>query len=127
MAATAFPRPLPTSPELSTAQKSASTKKTCTFTLSLIESEGTSQQAEDPCFVDGMPNRSDIRSDPSDGLSATSHSFTFCNSCYGIDNNNGACSHMKGARVDIGHANSCYILMLVTKALKERNFLEGIN
>jgi protocatechuate 3,4-dioxygenase beta subunit len=63
---TGFPLP-PISPELSAAQKSASTNKTCTLTPSLIEYEGTPQQIEGPYFVDGMPNRSDIRSDPSDG------------------------------------------------------------
>ena len=39
--------------------------KTCTLTPSLIESEGTPQQTDGPYFVDDMPNRSDIRSDPS--------------------------------------------------------------
>jgi hypothetical protein len=54
-------------PELSATQRSASTNLTCTFTPSLIEVEGTPQQIEGPYFVDGMPNRSDIRSDTSDG------------------------------------------------------------
>jgi hypothetical protein len=40
--------------------------KTCTLTPSLIEIEGTPQQIEGPYFVDGMPNRSDLRS--SDGI-----------------------------------------------------------
>jgi hypothetical protein len=40
---TGFPPP-PISPELSAAQKSASTNKTCTLTPSLIEYEGTPQQ-----------------------------------------------------------------------------------
>ena len=61
-----FPPP-PISPELSAAQISASTNKTCTLTPSLIESEGTPQQTEGPYFVEDMPNRPDIRSDPSDG------------------------------------------------------------
>jgi hypothetical protein len=47
---TGFPPP-PMSPELSAAQKSASTNKTCTLTPSLIESEGTPQQIEGPYFV----------------------------------------------------------------------------
>ena len=52
-----------TPPELSATQRSASTNLTCTLTPSLIEVEGTPQQIEGPYFVDGMPNRSDIRSD----------------------------------------------------------------
>src|ERR671924_1054602 len=59
--------PFPSLPELSATQKSASTNLTCTLTPSLIEVEGTPQQIEGPYFVDGMPNRSDIRSDTSDG------------------------------------------------------------
>ena len=46
---TGFPLP-PISPELSAAQKSTSTNKTCTLTPSLIESEGTPQQIEGPYF-----------------------------------------------------------------------------
>ncbi|MBD0360009.1 MAG: hypothetical protein ICV56_04790, partial [Nitrososphaeraceae archaeon] len=55
------------SPELSATQISASTNQTCTLTPSLIEEEGTPQQIEGPYFVDDMPNRSGIRSDPTDG------------------------------------------------------------
>jgi hypothetical protein len=47
---------------------------------SLIEVKGTPQQIEGPYFVDGMPNRSDIRSDTSDG-SARWHSITSHSSC----------------------------------------------
>src|ERR687891_710666 len=59
--------PFPPLPELSVTQKSASTNLTCKLTPSLIEVEGTPQQIEGPYFVDRMPNRSDIRSDTSDG------------------------------------------------------------
>jgi hypothetical protein len=66
----AFP-PLPISPELSAVQKGASTNKMCTPASSSSSPsshlKGTPQQTEGPYFVDGMPNRSDIRSDPSDG------------------------------------------------------------
>ena len=55
------------SPKLSAAQISASTNQTCKLTPSLIEEEGTPQQIEGPYFVNDVPNRSDIRSDPSDG------------------------------------------------------------
>src|ERR687897_1415375 len=54
-------------PELSATQRSASTNQACTLTPSLVEVEGTPQQIEGPYFVDDMPNRSDIRSDTSDG------------------------------------------------------------
>src|SRR6187200_73793 len=105
-------RPSPTtfhppsiSHELSAAQKSASTNKPCTLTPSLIEHEGTPQQTEGPYFVNGMPNRSDIRSDPSDGSVQQGIPLHLVIHVYGIDNN-GSCSHLKGARVDIWHANS---------------------
>jgi hypothetical protein len=76
----AFSPPPQISPELSATQISSSTNKTCRVTPSVVESEGTPQQTEGPYFVDGMPNRSDIRSDPSDG-SVQRHSFASCNSC----------------------------------------------
>src|SRR5918999_1783237 len=63
-----FSGPPPISqPELSATQRSASTNQTCTLTPSLIEIEDTPQQIEGPYFVDDMPNRSDIRSDTSNG------------------------------------------------------------
>jgi protocatechuate 3,4-dioxygenase beta subunit len=101
---TEFPPP-PVSPELSAAQKSASTNKTCTLTPSLIEYEGTPQQTEGPYFVDGMPNRSDIRSDPSDGSVQEGIPLHLTIHVYGL-NENGSCSPLKGAKVDIWHADS---------------------
>ena len=56
----------PPSAELSASQISASTNKTCRLIPSSMKLQGTPQQTEGPYFVDGMPNRSDIRSDPSD-------------------------------------------------------------
>jgi protocatechuate 3,4-dioxygenase beta subunit len=99
---TGFPPP-PISPE-SAAQKSASTNKTCTLTPSLIEYESTPQQTEGPYFVDGMPNRSDIRSDPSDGSVQQGIPLHLIIHVYGL-NKNGSCSPLKGAKVDIWHAN----------------------
>src|SRR5919199_2773109 len=101
---TGFPLP-PISPELSAAQKSTSTNKTCTLTPSLIESEGTPQQIEGPYFVDNMPNRSDIRSDPSDGSVQKGIPLHLVIHVYSV-NKNGSCSPLKGAKVDIWHANS---------------------
>src|SRR5918912_595661 len=101
---TGFPPP-PISPELYAAQKNASTNKTCTLTPSLIEYEGTPQQTEGPYFVDGMPNRSDIRSDPSDGSVQQGIPLHLIIHVYGL-NENGSCAPLKGDKVDIGHANS---------------------
>ena len=53
--------------QLSSQQIATSTNKTCTLTPSLIEIEDTPQQTQGPYFVDGMPNRSDLRSETSDG------------------------------------------------------------
>jgi protocatechuate 3,4-dioxygenase beta subunit len=101
---TGFPPP-PISPELSAAQKSASTNKTCTPTPSLIEYEGTPQQTEGPYFVDGMPNRSDIRLDPSDGSVQQGIPLHLIIHVYGL-HENGSCAPLEGAKVDIWHANS---------------------
>ena len=101
---TGFPPP-PISPELSAAQKSASTNKTCTPTPSLIEYEGTPQQTEGPYFVDGMPNRSDITSDPSDGSVQQGIPLHLIIHVYGL-HENGSCAPLEGAKVDIWHANS---------------------
>jgi protocatechuate 3,4-dioxygenase beta subunit len=99
------PPPPSISPELSAAQKSASTNKPCTLTPSLIEHEGTPQQTEGPYFVDGMPNRSDVRTDPSDGSIQQGIPLHLVIHVYGIDKN-GSCSPLKGAKLDIWHANS---------------------
>lgn len=98
-----FPPP-PLSPELSAAQKSASTNKTCTLTPSLIEYEGTPQQTAGPYFIDGMPNRSDIRSDHSDGSVQQGIPLHLIIHVYGL-NENGSCSPLKGVKVDVWHAN----------------------
>lgn len=94
----------PPSPELSATQTSSSTNKTCTLTPSLIEEEGTPQQIEGPYFVDGMPNRSDIRSDPSDGSVQVGIPLRLVLHVYDVDN--GQCVPLSGAKVDIWHANS---------------------
>jgi protocatechuate 3,4-dioxygenase beta subunit len=100
---TSFPAP---SAELSAAQISASTNKTCTLTpsSSLIKLQGKPQQTEGPYFVEGMPNRSDIRSDPSDGSVQPGIPLHLVIHVYDVDNG-GSCTALKGARVDIWHAN----------------------
>ena len=51
-----------------------------------------------------MPNRSDIRSDPSDGSVQQGIPLHLVIHIYGL-NENGSCSPLKGAKVDIWHAN----------------------
>jgi protocatechuate 3,4-dioxygenase beta subunit len=121
---TGFPPP-PISPELSAAQKSASTNKTCTLTPSLIEYEGTPQQTEGPYFVDDMPNRSDIRSDPSDGSVQQGIPLHLVIHVYGL-NKNGSCTTLKGAKVDIWHANPQGIYSDITdQGTTGKKFLRG--
>jgi protocatechuate 3,4-dioxygenase beta subunit len=77
--------------------------QTCTLTPSLIEVE-TPPQTEGPYFVDGMPNRSNITSDTSDGSVEDGISLTLTLNVYDLDD--GACAPISGAKVDIWHANS---------------------
>jgi hypothetical protein len=85
----------PPSPELSATQISSSTNKTCTLTPLLIEEEGTPQQIEGPYFVDGMPHRSDIRSDPLDDSVQKGVPLRLVLYVYDVDN--GACIPLRGA------------------------------
>ncbi|TVP41835.1 hypothetical protein [Candidatus Nitrosocosmicus arcticus] len=110
-----FPDLLPsTSPppfdELSEQQKAASTNKTCTLTPSLIEIEGTPQQIEGPYFVDGMSNRSDLRSEPSDGSIQEGIPLNINFSVYKVldsdGDGKGTCVPFTGAKVDLWEANS---------------------
>lgn len=91
--------------QLSAQQIATSTNKTCTLTPSLIEVEGTPQQIEGPYFVDGMPNRSDIRSDTSDGSVQEGIPLELVISVYDVDED-GSCVPFSGAKVDIWQANS---------------------
>lgn len=113
----------PPSPELSATQISASTNQTCTLTPSLIE-EGTPQQIEGPYFVDDMPNRSDIRSDPSDGSVQQGIPLHLVLHVYDVDN--GSCIPLSGAQVDIWHANSQGVYSAVQDAgTGEMMYLRG--
>jgi protocatechuate 3,4-dioxygenase beta subunit len=108
--------PLPFSPprfsdQLSVQQMASSTNKTCTLTPSLIE-DGTPQQTEGPYFVAGMPNRSDIRSDPSDGsvqqgipLHLVIHVYKTNDKGNNFTSAAVSCIPFSGAQVDIWHAN----------------------
>jgi protocatechuate 3,4-dioxygenase beta subunit len=83
---------------------SASTNRTCTLASTSIKLKGTPQQTEGPYFVDGMPDRSDIRSDPSDGSVQQGIPLHLVIHVFDVDN--GLCVPLKGARIDIWHANS---------------------
>ena len=104
----------PTSPppfeELPQQQKATSTNKTCTLTPSLIEVEGTPQQIEGPYFVDNMPNRSDLRSEPSDGSIQEGIPLNITFNVYRVDDTDGdgkgTCVPFSGAKMDLWEANS---------------------
>jgi protocatechuate 3,4-dioxygenase beta subunit len=110
-----FPERLPpASPppfeELPPQQKAASTNKTCTLTPSLTEVEGTPQQIEGPYFVDNMPNRSDLRYEPSDGSIQEGIPLNITLNVYRVNDTNGdgegTCIPFSGAMVDIWESNS---------------------
>src|SRR5919107_566594 len=105
-----FPIPPPSQPELSATQRSASINQTCRLTPSLIEVEGTPQQIEGPYFVDNMPNRSDLRSEPSDGTIQEGIPLNVTINVYRVDDTDGdgneTCVPFSGAKVDLWEANS---------------------
>lgn len=96
--------------ELSQQQEASSTNKTCTVTPSLIEIEGTPQQTEGPYFVDNMPNRSDLRSEPSDGSIQEGIPLKITFNIYRVEASGGdgkvTCVPFNGAKVDLWEANS---------------------
>jgi protocatechuate 3,4-dioxygenase beta subunit len=120
--------PPPPSPELSATQINSSTNKTCTLPSSSSSStqlKGTPQQTEGPYFVDDMPNRSDIRSDPSDPSVQEGIPLHLVIHVYSAGNNS-SCTPLKGARVDIWHANSHGIYSDVSdQGTTGKKFLRG--
>jgi protocatechuate 3,4-dioxygenase beta subunit len=85
---------------------------------------GTPQQTEGPYFVDGMPNRSDIRSDTSKGSVEQGIPLRLVIRVYDVDN--GSCVPLRGAKVDIWHANSQGVYSGVKDmGTTEENFLRG--
>jgi protocatechuate 3,4-dioxygenase beta subunit len=115
--------PPPPFEPLSTQQIATSTNKTCTLTPSLIEIEGTPQQIEGPYFVDGMPNRSDLRS--SDGTIQDGIPLHLKLNVYDVDDE-GACVPFTGAKVDIWEANPQGIYSGVAEDGTEgKDFLRG--
>lgn len=111
-------------PELSATQKNASTNATCSLTTSSVTLQGTPQQTEGPYFVEDMPNRSDIRSDTSNGSVEQGIPLRLVIHVYGV--NDGSCVPLKGAKLDLWHANSQGIYSGVKDmGTAENNFLRG--
>ena len=124
--------PLPPPDFFSAAQADASTNRTCTLTPSLVEVEGTPQQIEGPYFVSDMPNRSDITSDTSTGSVQEGIPLKLVINVYGLDGNGtsggneGSCVPLKGALVDIWHANPQGIYSgIQQQGTTGQNFLRG--
>jgi protocatechuate 3,4-dioxygenase beta subunit len=119
--------PQPPSPELSATQISSSTSRTCILpSSSSSHIKGTPQQTEGPYFVDGMPKRSDIRADSADGLTQQGIPLHLVIHVYSVNNNNDLCNPVRGARVDIWHANSQGIYSAVSdQGTAGNKFLRG--
>jgi protocatechuate 3,4-dioxygenase beta subunit len=117
--------------QLSPQQIATSTNETCTLIPSLIKVKGTPQQTQGPYFVDGMPNRSDIRSDSSDGSVQEGIPLHLVINVYDMDDNdggdgNGLCIPFSDAKVDIWHANSQGVYSGIGEAgTNGKNFLRG--
>ncbi|HKR74148.1 MAG TPA: hypothetical protein VJR94_08555 [Candidatus Nitrosocosmicus sp.] len=131
---TAPERQPPASPppfeELPQEQKAASTNKTCTITPSLIEVEGTPQQIEGPYFVDGMPNRSDLRYESTNGSIHEGIPLNITLNVYSVNDTDGdqegPCVPFSGAQIDIWEADSQGLYSGVTEDGTEGlTFLRG--
>jgi protocatechuate 3,4-dioxygenase beta subunit len=125
-----FPLSPPPQRELSATQRSASTNQTCMLTPSLIEVEGTPQQIEGPYFVDDMPNRSDIRSDTSNGSIQEGLPLHLVLHVYDVEDEDGdrvgSCTPLNDVKVDIWLANSQGVYSGVLDARTgQNNFLRG--
>jgi protocatechuate 3,4-dioxygenase beta subunit len=110
--------------ELSSSQKAASAVSACTLTPTAMRLNPTPQQIEGPYFVDGMPNRSDIRSDTSDGSVKEGIPLRLIIHVYDVDD--GSCVPLKGAKVDLWHTDSQGVYSAVKDmGTSEKNFLRG--
>ncbi len=111
-------------PGLSPSEKTASVSGTCTLSKNSMRLSGTPQQIEGPYFVDQMPNRSDIRSDTSDGSIKDGIPLHLILHVYDV--NNGQCVPLSGAKVDIWHTDSQGIYSAVNDmGTSGKNFLRG--
>ena len=105
------------------AEKAASTNETCILAPN-SKLQGLPQQTEGPYFVDGMPNRSYLTSDTSNGVTQEGINLSLTIHVYGIDN--GSCVPIKGAKVDVWHANSTGVYSAVGEmGTLGSNFLRG--
>jgi protocatechuate 3,4-dioxygenase beta subunit len=110
--------------ELSSSQKAASAVSACTVTPTAMRLNPTPQQIEGPYFVDGMPNRSDIRSDTSDGSAEEGILLRLIIHVYDVDD--GSCVPLRGAKVDLWHTDSQGVYSAVKDmGTLEKNFLRG--
>ena len=126
------PPPLPAPFEqISPQQIATSTNETCTLIPSSIKVGGAPQQTEGPYFVDGIPNRSDIRSDSADGSLQEGVPLQLVFKVYKVadDNNDkddGPCIPFNDAKVDIWHANFQGVYSGIMEAgTTEKDFLRG--
>lgn len=132
LSSSAQPSLFPVDPALSATQVTASTNQSCSLTPSLIEVEGIPQQTEGPYFVDDMPNRSDLRTDTSDGkiqegvpLKLALHVYALGDKVGNADGGS-TCTPLKGAKVDVWEANSQGVYSGVQSAgTRDNNFLRG--
>lgn len=90
--------------DISTIQSEASASKGCTIKTNSIKLDGTPQQSDWGSFVDNMPNRSDLRSDTSNGLVEKGVPLRLIIRVYDADD--GECLPLVGAKVDIWSPNS---------------------
>jgi protocatechuate 3,4-dioxygenase beta subunit len=110
--------------ELSSSQKAASAVSACTLTPTSMRLIATPQQIEGPYFVDEMRNRSDIRSDTSDGSVEEGIPLHLIIHVYDVDD--GSCVPLKGAKVDLWHTDSQGVYSAVKDmGTSENNFLRG--
>jgi protocatechuate 3,4-dioxygenase beta subunit len=92
----------------------------------LVEIEGTPQQIEGPYFIDGMPDRSDIRTDPLDGVVQQGIPLNLIIHVYVVNKKSNSCTPLAGAQVDIWHANSQGVYSGVTvQGTEGKKFLRG--
>jgi protocatechuate 3,4-dioxygenase beta subunit len=110
---------------LAASQKAASTNSTCILSSAFTSKlHGAPQQTEGPYFVDGMPNRSEIKKDTSNRAVEKGANLSLTIHVYGI--NNERCVPLKGAKVDIWHANSQGVYSAVNEmGTSKNNFLRG--
>lgn len=114
------PAPIPSSTPVpqSTATLAAATQTNSAIPACVVRPEMT----EGPYFVDEMLNRSDIRSDPSDGLMVQGAPFELTFNVSQVGTN--GCTPLEGAQVDIWHCDAFGVYSDVENAAGKK-FLRG--